>query len=171
LDWTPHLSELRPLATIAPADVEALLDAAFGTDRHRRTAYRVRVGLQPIGALSLARVEGDRLTGCIQCWPVQLNTDDGRAVPMVMVGPVAVAPDRQGTGIGQQLMAASIAAAGDDAPLMLIGDPEYYGRFGFDAERTGGWRMPGPYEQRRLLARGAVPDCSGMMGPRVALAA
>ncbi|WP_242115623.1 GNAT family N-acetyltransferase [Sphingomonas lacusdianchii] len=165
------MSELRPLATIAPADVEALLDAAFGTDRHRRTAYRVRVGLQPIGALSLARVEGDRLTGCIQCWPVQLNTDDGRAIPMVMVGPVAVAPDRQGTGIGQQLMAASIAAAGDDASLMLIGDPEYYGRFGFDAARTGGWRMPGPYEQRRLLARGAVPDCSGMMGPRVALAA
>jgi predicted N-acetyltransferase YhbS len=165
------LSELRPLATLAPADVEALLDAAFGTDRHQRTAYRVRVGLQPIGSLSFAWVEGDRLTGCIQCWPVQLNADDGRAVPMVMVGPVAVAPDRQGAGIGQRLMAASIAAAGDDAPLMLIGDPEYYGRFGFDAARTGGWRMPGPYEQRRLLARGAVPECSGMMGPRVALAA
>lgn len=168
MDWTPHLSELRPLATIAPADVEALLDAAFGTDRHRRTAYRVRVGLQPIGALSLARVEGDRLTGCIQCWPVQLNTDDGRAVPMVMVGPVAVAPDRQGTGIGQQLMAASIAAAGDDAPLMLIGDPEYYGRFfGFDAAATASWRLPGPVERHRLLARGAdLPTIGGVLGPR-----
>lgn len=167
----PPLSALRPLATIAPAEVEALLDAAFGIDRHQRTAYRVRTGLQPIGALSFAWVEGERLTGCIQCWPVQLNGDDERAVPMVMVGPVAVAPDRQGTGIGQRLMAESIAAAGDDAPLMLIGDPEYYGRFGFTAERSGDWRMPGPYEQRRLLARGAVPECSGMIGPRVALAA
>ena len=41
---------------------------------------------------------------------------------------------------------------GSDA-LMLVGDPEYYGtRFGFSAERTGGWTLPGPYEQHRLLA-------------------
>lgn len=165
------MPDLRALATVPPTDVETLLDAAFGIDRHRRTAYRVREGLQPIGALSFAWVEDGQLTGCIQCWPVQLNTDDGRAVPMVMVGPVAVAPDRQGTGIGHRLMAEAIAAAGSDAPLMLIGDPEYYGRFGFGAERTGGWRMPGPYEQRRLLARGTVPDHGGMVGPRIALAA
>ena len=53
---------------------------------------------------------------------------------------------------------------------MLIGDPEYYGRFfGFSADRTSGWRVPGPVEQRRLLALGdAVPDGAGMLGPRVA---
>ena len=167
----PLLPELHALATVPPADVEALLDAAFGVDRHQRTAYRVRAGLQPLEALSFAWIEGKQLTGCIQCWPVQIDTDDGGALPLVMVGPVAVAPDRQGTGIGRALMEESIAAAGEQAPLMLIGDPEYYGRFGFGAERTGGWRMPGPYEQRRLLARGMVPECSGMVAPRIALAA
>ena len=72
-----------------------------------------------------------------------------------MVGPVAVLPQMQGTGIGKALMDALVAAAeaeGADA-LMMIGDPPYYGRWGFTAERTGGWRIDGPYEQHRLLAR------------------
>jgi predicted N-acetyltransferase YhbS len=62
--------------------------------------------------------------------------------------------------------------AGADA-LMLIGDPEYYGRFfDFTAEHTGDWRLPGPFEPRRLLARGsAVPGCAGALGPRVRQAA
>ncbi len=165
------LPDLLPLARIAPRDVEALLDAAFGTDRHRRTAYRVRAGLSPIDALSFAVVGDGQLVGCIQCWPVQLDGDDGTILPLVMVGPVAVAPDRQGSGIGRALMARSIAAAGNDASLMLVGDPDYYTRFGFTAERTGGWRMPGPYEAHRILARGPVPIASGILAPRVALAA
>ena len=34
------LPTLVPLAQVEPAMVEELLDAAFGPDRHRRTAYR-----------------------------------------------------------------------------------------------------------------------------------
>ncbi|MDJ0278106.1 N-acetyltransferase [Sphingomonas sp. 2R-10] len=165
------MPDLSPLSRIAPHEVEALLDAAFGTDRHRRTAYRVRAGLSPITALSFAMVDDGRLVGAIQCWPVQLDGDDGVALPLVMVGPVAVAPDRQGSGIGRALMAESIAAAGDDALLMLVGDPDYYTRFGFTADRTGGWRMPGPYDAHRVLARGGVPIVSGILAPRVALTA
>ncbi|WP_230770256.1 GNAT family N-acetyltransferase [Sphingomonas sp. Leaf4] len=163
------MPDLVPLSTIAPDRVETLLDAAFGPDRRQRTAYRVRAGLQPIGAMSLALVEDGNLIGSIQCWPVQIDGDDGTAVPMVMVGPVAVTPDRQGQGIGRALMARAIAVAGADAPLMLIGDPAYYGRFGFTAARTGGWRLPGPYEQHRLLAMGAVPAIAGMIAPRAAV--
>ena len=59
------------------------------------------------------------------------------------------------------------AEHGLDRALMLIGDPEYYARFfGFDASRTAGWRLPGPVERHRLLARGAdVPAIDGMLGP------
>ncbi len=66
-------------------------------------------------------------------------------------------------------MARAIAVAGADAPLMLIGDPAYYGRFGFTAARTGEWRLPGPYEQHRLLAMGAVPATGGVIAPRAAV--
>jgi predicted N-acetyltransferase YhbS len=47
-----------------------------------------------------------------------------------------------------------VAAKNIATPAMvMIGDPEYYGRFGFSADATAGWTMPGPWEPRRLLAR------------------
>lgn len=158
---------LVPLADVPAQGVELLLDAAFGTDRHGRTAYRVREGMGVIPGLSFAAVEGGALVGSIQCWPVALATDDGERVPMVMVGPVAVSPARQNVGIGRALMWRAIeeAQAGGEA-LMLIGDPEYYAQFGFDADATGQWRLPGPFEQRRLLARDGAPDRAGIVGPR-----
>ena len=121
-------------------------------------------------SLCFAAVEEDRLIGSIQCWPVALTDDGGDAHPMVMVGPVAVDPDRQQSGIGRELlhhMLDAAAASGLDRAMMLIGDPEYYGRFfGFTAERTAEWRLPGPVERHRLLARGPeVPALAGMLGP------
>ena len=160
------------LDSIAPAAVEALLDRAFEPGRHRRTAYIVRGDAHAIPTLSFAACEDDALVGSIQCWPVALATEDGLALPLVMVGPVAVEPSHQMHGIGRVLMTAALDAAaahGLDDAMMLIGDPEYYGRFfGFDAERTAHWILPGPVERHRLLARGpAVPDCAGTLGPRV----
>jgi predicted N-acetyltransferase YhbS len=169
------LTALVPLTEVGEGAVEALLDRAFGTDRRARTAYRIRVGTVPIPELSFAALDDDGgLAGTIQCWPIAFAADDGRHVAMVMVGPVAVEPDLQRTGIGRLLMermleAASISRIAGAEALMLIGDPEYYGRFfGFTADRTGAWRLPGPFAQRRLLARGpAVPDVAGSLGPRV----
>jgi predicted N-acetyltransferase YhbS len=158
---TPLLPEHGPA-------VEDLLDRAFGTDRHARTAYLVRGAAQAIPALGFVATEKNAIVGSVQCWPVALHLDAGGMVPLVMVGPVAVAPDRQRSGLGRSLTATAIDAAGDDAALCLIGDPEYYGRFfGFSAQRTSAWRLPGPVERHRLLARGtAVPDAAGMLGPR-----
>jgi len=170
------LIRIAPIAEVEPQAVEQLLDRAFGPDRHERTAYRIRAGMPAIPRLSFAAFEQDALVGTIQCWPILFDGDDGRDVPLVMVGPVAVEPARQRDGIGRDLMLCALNAAvatGEAESLMLIGDPEYYGRFfGFSADRTGGWRVPGPVEQRRLLALGdAVPDGAGMLGPRVAVLA
>jgi predicted N-acetyltransferase YhbS len=169
---------MAPLATIQPAAVEALLDRAFGSGRRARTAYRIRAGADPVAALSFAALDaGGGLAGTIQCWPVTLACDGGHTAPLVMVGPVAVEPALQQAGIGRALMERMLAAVPEcDAPgcgaLMLIGDPGYYGRFGFTADRTGGWRLPGPFEPHRLLARGAdVPACAGALGPRLRQAA
>lgn len=159
--------DLVPLADVPAQEVELLLDAAFGTDRHGRTAYRVREGMDAIPTLSFAVVEGGALVGSIQCWPVALAGDEGGSTPMVMVGPVAVSPARQNVGIGRALMWKAIEVAQDGGePLMLIGDPEYYAQFGFDAAATGQWRLPGPFEQHRLLARDGAPDRAGIVGPR-----
>jgi predicted N-acetyltransferase YhbS len=164
--------ELIGLERVDDGAREQLLDRAFGADRHGRTAYRLRDGTAALVGPSLAAVEHGALLGTIQLWPVLFSGDDGRRVPLVLVGPVAVQPDRQRDGIGRQLVAAALARV-PDAPLMLIGDPGYYGRFfGFTADQTSGWRLPGPVEQHRLLARGdGVPGGSGTIGPRVAAVA
>ncbi|QNA83458.1 N-acetyltransferase [Sphingomonas sp. So64.6b] len=162
--------EIVPIADVNEDAVEQLLDRAFGTDRHGRTAYRIRDGVPALPALSFAAIEHGALIGTIQCWPIAFTSAEGAVVPLVMVGPVAVEPVRQRDGIGRMLMHHALDTAeahGDSERLMLIGDPEYYGRFfGFSAERTGGWRVPGPVERERLLARGAnVPIGAGSLGP------
>jgi predicted N-acetyltransferase YhbS len=162
-----------PLSTVPLEAVEALLDHAFGTDRHGRTAYKIRGDGAALPALSIGAIDSAVLIGTVQCWPILLHGDDGHDHALVMIGPVAVAPDRQRDGLGRRLMTAALdaaAACGEDGAMMLIGDPEYYGRFfGFTAARTAGWRLPGPVERHRLLARGdRVPAVAGLLGPPVA---
>lgn len=170
------MASLIPLANVSPELIEQLLDRAFGPDRHARTAYRIREGTQWLEALSFAALDDeDMLVGTIQVWPVALTDPDGRPHPMLMVGPVAVLPEHQGQGYGKALMVAALDAVDQgpqDAPSLpqvMIGDPEYYGRFfGFRAEHTGGWHCPGPNDPARLLARCANPailPAEGMLGP------
>ena len=168
-------ASLIPLDAVDPAMIEEVLDRAFGKDRHARTAYRIREGMDWLPGLSLAALdEHDMLVATIQCWPVALQTAQGQ-VPLVMVGPVAVVPERQGEGFGVGLISAMIAEdarlaanGGRALPQVLIGDVGYYGRWGFSAAMTGGWRCPGPYEPHRLLARGAAlaaMPAEGMLWP------
>ena len=161
------------MSDIEPQAVEALLDAAFGPDRFGRTAYRVREGMNAVPALSFALIEDGALVGTIQCWPVAHHAPEDTVTPLVMVGPVAVRPEVQRGGHGRALMVRMLEAAETeaDSALMMIGDPEYYGRFfGFTADATGEWDLPGPFERRRLLARvvngHSLPTGTGMIGPR-----
>jgi len=152
------------LSNVADGVVDALLDDAFGLDRHQRTAYLLRKGMQAIDHLSLGILDGDELVGSVQCWPIRVGD-----AALVLVGPVAVASHRQNAGIGTRLMQLMLdAMQAGDAPMVMIGDPEYYGRFGFTAEGTSGWTLPGPWEPRRLLLRNpamlALPE-HGALGP------
>ena len=153
-----------PLSGISADALNALLDDAFGTDRHMRTAYLLRKGMTAIDHLSFGILDDNALLASIQCWPVRV----GRA-NLILVGPVAVATHCQNKGLGTELMQLMLnAATPQDAPMVMIGDPEYYGRFGFEARDTSGWTLPGPWEPRRLLLRNvemvALPT-HGMLGP------
>ena len=174
-DRTARVTTLSPLATHNADTIDALLDAAFGQDRHGRTAYAIRTGMRWLPELSYGLAhDAGTFVGLLQSWPVALHGDDGACTALIMVGPVAVLPERQGEGFRKLLMDRLIADADaqTNGPLMMIGDPEYYGRFwGFGANMTAQWRAPGPVEQRRLLARdmpgvAPLPMLSGMLGPR-----
>ncbi|TNE33252.1 MAG: N-acetyltransferase [Alphaproteobacteria bacterium] len=170
------MPSLVPLANVEAEMIEQVLDRAFGPDRFARTAYRIRDGVAWLEGLSFAALDDeDLLVGTIQVWPVALTDPEGRAHPLLMVGPVAVLPEHQGEGYGKALMLAALEAvdsAGDEIlPQVLIGDPDYYGRFfGFSAQHTLGWHCPGPNDPARLLARcpnPAVLPSEGMLGPWV----
>ncbi len=171
------MTRIEPLAGTDDAAIDELLDATFGPNRHGRTAYRIRLGMAWFTDLSFAARDADgRLLGTLQCWPVALHEPDGTQTPLVMVGPVAVQPDAQRHGIGRALMDWLVETVdrnpeGSSAdPLVMIGDPEYYGRFwGFSTEATTGWTVPGPVERHRLLTRvqgSAILPPEGMLGPR-----
>ena len=53
--------------------------------------------------------------------------------------------------------------------IVLVGDPEYYSRFGFAGAKTAALWMPGPFERHRLLGReltaGALDGARGMIAP------
>jgi len=74
------------------------------------------------------------------------------------VGPVGVLPAAQGRGVGTALMYALLGAAQarDETLVGLLGEPAYYGRFGFVAAAELGITSPDPawghYFQVLLLA-------------------
>ena len=135
----------------------ALVTRAFAERRHalepERSARLLRAGAEPIDDLCLAvRIDG-RLVGALLAWPVRLD-----ALPLTLIGPVAVAPEHQGTGVGAALMTEACARL--IGPAVLVGDPDYYARWRFAAEPTRRWRVHGHVERHRLLARpfvGPVP--------------
>ncbi len=61
------------------------------------------------------------------------------ACPALLLGPLAVAPDHKGAGIGSALMRHAIEEAKrlEHGAILLVGDAPYYARFGFSAEKTG----------------------------------
>jgi predicted N-acetyltransferase YhbS len=135
---------------------DSLLDRAMGLKWKRKSSQKLRRGRRPSEGLAFVAHDGDgRLVGTVRLWDVA--TGDGR--PALLLGPLAVDPSMKGAGIGKTLMLQAISEATrlGHAAILLVGDPAYYGRFGFSAEKTGALAMPGPYEQHRFLALELVP--------------
>ena len=145
------------------AEIETLLDRAFGPDRLAKTSYRLREGVFPLAELCFTlRIDGV-LKGAIRYWPVRLG-----GPPALLLGPLAVAPEDKGKGYGVALMRHSLAAAArlGHQRVILVGDPEYYERFGFERRFAERLSLPGPVEERRFLGLELTPGAfEGVSGP------
>jgi predicted N-acetyltransferase YhbS len=148
------------LEDTTPADhdaVEHLLDLSFGSDRHAKTSYRLRQGNRAIAGLSLVvRDAGAGLSGTISFWPIVIGK---AATPALLLGPLAVHPDRQNLGIGRALMREGLARAKAMGYrlVILVGDEPYYSRVGFQRLAHGLIELPGPVDADRLLYLELVP--------------
>jgi predicted N-acetyltransferase YhbS len=158
-----------------PADVaacEALLDLSYGPVRFTKPSERLRTGHLP--ELALVAAEGRRIIGTVRLWPVSA----GSHCKALLLGPLAVHPDRRGRGIGAALVERALrhALRRRYGAVLLVGDAAYYARFGFSSEKTAALWLPGLCERHRLLARelapGALDGARGLLcargQPRVA---
>lgn len=151
--------------------VEALLDISFGPDRMKKTAYRLREGVEPVGQLSFVARKDGELVGTIRFWPIVIKSETAQPpqrLPALLLGPIAVEPSLKGQGIGMGLMRTGLAAAkGMGAKIIvLVGDASYYSRVGFSRAPAEGLRMPGPVDPERLLALELEPGAlAGVAGP------
>lgn len=134
---------------------ERLLDATMGPDRRTKSSEAIRRDRIPAEGLALvARDEAGHVIGTVRLWDIQAGiTPEGRAVPALLLGPLAVDSTHEGKGIGGALMRAAMLEANirGHGAILLVGDAAYYERFGFSAEKTMTLVMPGPFERHRFL--------------------
>lgn len=92
-------------------------------------------------------------------------TGDGRLYRALGLGPVGVRPPFQGAGIGRRLIegALAIARATGEELVFVLGEPDYYRRFGFSTETAAPFASPyaGPYFMALALTEGLATPAQG----------
>ncbi len=142
--------------------IEVLLDHAFGPGRFTKVSERVREMAPLRRDLSFCAWDDGRLVGCVRMTQIHVGDD-----PILFLGPLAVETDQRKAGTGGDLVreACEAAAAAGFPIVLLVGDEPYFTRFGFSSEPTAQVRLPGPVDQRRVLARGATRPLIGPARP------
>jgi putative acetyltransferase len=125
---------VRPTLPADRPDVIDLVRAAFshsGRDGQEELDIVARTWALELGddSIDLVAVQDDEIVGHVLGAPGSLGT-----TKLLAVAPLAVAPDHQGRGIGSQLMPELLQRAEDQAwpAVVLLGNPGYYSRFGFE---------------------------------------
>lgn len=151
--------QIRPERPEDAVAIRILTDAAFkGVPHSDQTEAKIVEALRTAQALtlSLVAVQDGEVVGHVAFSPVRINgaTNDWHGL-----GPVSVLPERQGGGIGQALVRDGLRRlrSADAAGCVVLGDPAYYGRFGFeyDPDLYYGDAPPGYFQ--RLALSGAPP--------------
>jgi putative acetyltransferase len=135
----------------APADadeLDALICTAFARNPHsRQTEAQIVARLRKAGHLFLSLVAqsgqpeaAGALVGQVVFTRV---TIDGGACGWFGLGPLAVLPERQGAGVGTELVLQGLRSLQREgaAGCVVLGEPGYHGRFGFRS--TPALQLPG----------------------------
>ncbi len=111
-------------------------EAAFGREAEAKLVDALREQVNPV--VSLVAEDAGDVVGHILFTPVHVTGNPD--LKIMGLGPVAVAPKRQRSGIGSQLVRSGLemCKALDFGAVVVLGHPEYYPRFGFvPASRFG----------------------------------
>jgi putative acetyltransferase len=129
-----------------PTDAPAIREVnvrAFGGPEEAQIVDQLRGVADPYISL-VADLDG-QVVGHILFTRVTIRK--GPAVSDALgLAPMAVVPERQRCGIGSSLVRAGLEAcvAASETVVFVVGDPEYYGRFGFRLAAPLGLRFRSP---------------------------
>lgn len=154
-----HPITIRPEAPNDAATIHALTQAAFrdmpfsdGEEAELIDRLRAEGDL----TLSLVAEDAERIVGHIAFSPVTIS-DGSRG--WYGLGPVSVWPGLHGQGIGGAMIRRGVAdmQASGTKGIVLLGDPNYYARFGFEHDPK--LVHPGPPAEyfQRLVLDGEAP--------------
>ena len=128
--------------------IRAINDAAFGKPKNGAIVDAIRGTDRWIAGGSLVAVDRDGvLVGHLLASEGDLDMPGGVTRRIWMVGPIAVLPDRQRTGVGSALIRSitELAIERGQPILCLLGHASYYPRFGFEPARAVGIEAPRPW--------------------------
>lgn len=160
--------EVREAGDVDTPALEAVVEAAFGGHGVAINDVMARLrGADDMAVELVAELDGE-VVGCVALSRAWLDARE-RLVDVLVLSPLAVAPDHQRQGIGARLLAEVPGVAERlGAPLVFLeGDPGYYGRHGWSAASDHGLerpsrRIPEPACQV-LLLRGHEPWMTGRL--------
>jgi len=151
---------IKPEPAALSGAVEQMLDFVFGPTRLDKASYLFREGVDPVPELSYVAMLGDEVVGTIRYWPIHVGPTNH---PALLLGPLGITPRLAGKGIGRTLTFRTLEVAADMGHdlVLLVGDVDYYKRFGFVPATPHGFVMPGEKRPERLQV---APLKRGLLG-------
>jgi putative acetyltransferase len=151
---------IRPATGGDVAAIDALLRRAFPAEDEARLVQRLCIDGDMVLTLVADDEESGALAGMIAFSRMDVAIA-GKPIAAVALAPLAVEAAWRKQGVGEALVQAGIAQLADAGGVLafVLGDPAYYGRFGFAAEWARGFASPyaGDYLMALPLQGGAMP--------------
>jgi len=146
---------LRPAVASDRGDIRAVHLLAFPSSAEADLVEQLVQDGDAV--ISIVAVENGRIVGHVLLSRMDVEADGG-TLNAVGLAPVAVIPEMQRHGVGSALIEAAIADARRLGAEMIfvLGDTEFYGRFGFAAETARPFASPYAGAHFQALAIGRV---------------
>lgn len=154
---------IRPELPAEFAEIHAFVKTAFetakvsnGEEQDYVDRWRASQGYLP--DLALVAIEDDRIVGHVMLTRTSIATADGPR-EVLLLAPLSVALSHRCQGLGARLVEAvhARAAAAGHTGVVLVGDPAYYGRFGYRRSADVGIDNVDGIPAEYVLAHALVP--------------
>ena len=142
---------LLPEAKNDRKEVEQLLDLVFTPRRKLLSSYHLRSSANKVNMLSyVLKDNSNNVVGSIRFWNIKIEGHSSRGL---LLGPLAIHPIYQSEGLGEKLVLNGIEKARVDKWnwVVLVGDFEYYSKFGFSKDPTIGISIGDGFDTEGLL--------------------